>query len=73
MRKIWFNYDELCLYVSTYKIGIEGQGNTGTDYRTYIHMDIIGQAGRPLGIDTTHPIISVFIWIRIESEFLWII
>ena len=69
MRKFWPDYDEIFLYVATYKIVGEGQGNTWINYGTDIHMDIIVQKGGPLVIETTHSIGLGFGWIRIYSNF----
>ena len=34
----------------------EGKGNTGPDNGTDRYMELIGYAGRPSGIETTHTI-----------------
>ena len=70
-HEFWLNNDEVNLYVATSQSGGEGEGDTQTDIETYRQMNLIGQADRPMGIETTHPIIFGFSWIRIQSEFLW--
>ena len=50
MRKVWFNYDKICLYLTTSQSGGEGQVNTQTKYGIYIQTDLIGQADIPSGI-----------------------
>ena len=69
MPEVWLNYDKLYLYTTTSNSGGERQGNVCTDNRTYIHMDLIGHTGRPLVIETAHPIILVFSHIIIKSDF----
>ena len=58
-------------YVTTSQSGGEGQGDTQIDVGTDRQMKLIGQTGRPTGIETTHPIGLVFSRRRIQSEFLW--
>ena len=69
MRKFWLDYDEIFLYVATYKIVGEGQGNTWINYGTDIHMDIIVQKGGPLVIETTHSIVLGCSQIIIKSDY----
>ena len=56
MHEVWFNYDEVRLYISTYQSGGDREDNICTKHGTGRHMDLIGQTVRPLAIDTTHPI-----------------
>ena len=56
-------------YITTSQSGGEGIVNTKTDVRTYIKMDLIRQAYRSMGIETTHPIGLGFIWRTIQSDF----
>ena len=55
-------------YVTAYQSGGEGQGDTQTDVRTNRQNNLIGQTGRPTGIDTTHTIVSGFSQKIIQSE-----
>ena len=43
-------------YVSTYKSGGEGQGNTKIEARKDRQTNLIGQTGIPTAIQTTNPI-----------------
>ena len=45
-RKVWLEYDEVRLYVTTYKSGGEGKGNAYTDTETDIQIDQIGKTDR---------------------------
>ena len=69
MRKVLLNCDKVRLYATTFQSGGEGQGVI----RTYNWIDrqknLIMQTGRPLRIETTHPIEKGFIGIIIQSEF----
>ena len=56
MIKVWLNYYEVHLYVTTSKSRGEGQGNTHTEFGTDIQTELTGQTGRPTGIDTTHTV-----------------
>ena len=67
MREVWLKYDEVRLYITTSQSRGEGQGDTQTDSGTDRLIYQIVHAGRPTGIDTTHPIILGFIPIRIQS------
>ena len=67
MREVWLNYDEVQLYVTTFQRAGEGQGNTRRDVGRYRQTSLIGQAVRPLRIETTHSIGLVFSWIIIQS------
>ena len=62
---------EYTFYVATSQRGGEGQGGIYTDVGTDRQTNLIGQAGRPTGIDTTHLIGLGFSWRKIQSEFLW--
>ena len=55
-------------YVNTSQIGGEGQDNTYIDDGIDRQMNLIGQTGRPTGIDTTHTIVSGFSQKIIQSE-----
>ena len=44
---------------------IHGQTMVKTDIQKYQ----IGHTGKPLGIETTHPIVFIFSWIIIQSNF----
>ena len=56
-------------YVTTSKSGGEGQGDTQTEVGADINTNLIGETGRPMVIDTTHPIGLGFSQIIIQSEF----
>ena len=57
MHDVWFNYDELRLYVTTYIIGCEVQVNKMIEVSTERYKDQVGNTGRPMGIGTINPII----------------
>ena len=69
MRKVWFYYNEIHIYVTTSQSGDERKGDTQTNNRKQRQTDLIGQIERPLVTDTTHPIILVFNPIITQSEF----
>ena len=58
-------------YVTAYKSGGKGQGNTQTDTGTEIQKDLIGKTDRYKIIETTRPIGLVFSWRGIQLEYLW--
>ena len=56
----FFNFDEICLNVSTSQSGVGGKGYTYTWNEKDIYTGLIGQKGIPSRIDTTYPIGLVF-------------
>ena len=48
MRKVWLNYDEVCLYVTIYQSDVEEKCDTRPDIGAERHTNMIGQTGRPL-------------------------
>ena len=46
----------------------EGQGNTHTEVMIDRQTNIMGQIGRPTGIESTYIIGLVFSWIIIQSD-----
>ena len=58
-------------YVTTYQSGGEGQGDTQTDVGTDRQTNLIGEIGRPTGIETPHPIRLGFSRRISQSEFWW--
>ena len=71
MQKVSFNCYEIRLYITTYQIGGEVQGDTWTGNGTDRHIYLIGYTHRPLVIDITHPIVMGFSWIRIQLDLWW--
>ena len=60
----------ICLYIATSQSGGEGQGDTFKYYGINRQTEIIVRTKRPLGIETTHPILILFIQIRIKLQLL---
>ena len=71
MHEVWFNYDEILLYVTTSQSWGEGKVDTRTDGERYRNTYLIEHTVRPLGIYITNSIGLVFSWIIIQSGFLW--
>ena len=69
MRGFWLNNDKVCLNIATSQRGGEGKGDAQTDPGTDRLMNLIGQTGKPTGIETTNPMKLGFSWRVIQSEF----
>ena len=69
MCRVWFNYCEVRLNVTTSQSVSEEQGNTRTEDRIDRQKNIIGQSGRTSGIETPHPTGLRFSRIRTQSIF----